>query len=52
MEFIHGVMAGNMKANINMIKNMDLVYIHGLMRENMKVNGVMESMCLIYSVFL
>jgi len=32
-------MVENMMENINMIKNMDLVYIHGLIADVMKDNG-------------
>lgn len=32
--YIHGRMVGNMKENINMIKNMDMEYIPGLMEES------------------
>jgi len=31
--YILGEMGENMKENINMIKNMDMVYIYGLMEE-------------------
>ncbi len=40
---IFGKMEENMKENINMIKNMGMVFIYGLMEECIKVNGHMES---------
>lgn len=39
--YIHGKMAENMMVNINMIKNMDLVYIHGLIVDVTKDNGLL-----------
>lgn len=42
-EFILGKMAGNMKENTKMIKNMAMVFILGLMAENMKANGRMAN---------
>lgn len=38
-----GKMAENMKENIKMIKNMDMVFILGLMVENTKENGRMAN---------
>ena len=40
---IHGKMVESMKVNINMIKNMVMVFISGLMEENMKDFGNMEN---------
>ena len=41
--FIVGKMEGNMKENINMIKNMGSVFIFGLIKEGMKGSGNMAN---------
>ena len=38
-ELISGKMGGNIKDNIDMIKNMDMVFIHGQMEGNIVESG-------------
>lgn len=43
MEFTCGVTAGGMKANITMIKNVDMVFTTGLMGEGTRGGGIRVS---------
>ena len=42
-ELLLGVMEESMSANINMIKNMEMVHLNGQMVENILVNGIREN---------